>query len=662
MKSTLNSLLWGISVALSWTWGLGLFFSVQISLQFGLSGLLCFAIPNALGLIGFGILTQRIARKYPKDAEFEKHFFRTSHSLRYIFLVYQLVAITLTFFAIFRYLFEPLGVNLSLVVLLVLGAALLLGENFNISRIKWSHFAMFGVILLSMVGIFFGLSHYLATNDLTARLAPGEQSSQSLQFFGFVVPMVTGLLVGPWLDLQQWHRAIQIHREKTSIAASYLSGGLIFFCILLFHGTLALVVWPLGHGGLVIPAADGLFHAKDAIVRFLFVEGNTVSWVLKYSYILFICLCIVSTLDSGYVSLRWYLRELVKKSESVVTSIVPTAALSSPIPSLLLAVVVAVASVPLRFELEYFMSFYAAFSVAYAIVYLFRSVFQPRFTNFTQTTLFAVASFSLGLFGVGYFNELWMFMVLGSLFPIVYGVTVISARAAVDDLQRAVARDEPTGGEEREESISGKAAERAVATLENAISRIDPKTAEKFHEVIQRVEPQAAQLLAGILGSVQPGDGELTLARPIEADAEIEHAKGHFEGKWFCHTFMTTYQDTNSVGNVYFGMYCMYVGKVREMFFEACMPDFDLRDTKFYILTRQFEHKFNVEAREFDLITVKIRVASFNRKFATLEHQIFNQAKTLLGKGKQVLLFVNSKDYGIIDLPAEVQRAFLPHI
>ncbi len=36
----LNALLWGNSVALAWMWGLGLFFSVQMTFMFGLEGLL----------------------------------------------------------------------------------------------------------------------------------------------------------------------------------------------------------------------------------------------------------------------------------------------------------------------------------------------------------------------------------------------------------------------------------------------------------------------------------------------------------------------------------------------------------------------------------------------------------------------------------------------
>ena len=41
----LNVLLWGNTVALSWVWGLGLFFSVQFTVEFGLTGLLTVPIP-----------------------------------------------------------------------------------------------------------------------------------------------------------------------------------------------------------------------------------------------------------------------------------------------------------------------------------------------------------------------------------------------------------------------------------------------------------------------------------------------------------------------------------------------------------------------------------------------------------------------------------------
>jgi acyl-CoA thioesterase FadM len=136
---------------------------------------------------------------------------------------------------------------------------------------------------------------------------------------------------------------------------------------------------------------------------------------------------------------------------------------------------------------------------------------------------------------------------------------------------------------------------------------------------------------------------------------------GHFEGKWFVHTFVATYADTNSVGNVYFGMYAMWVGKTRELFFNRCLPKFNLKTTPYYILTRSFEHKFMRETREFERVSVKIKVGEYNRKFVTLEHAIFDSAGNQLGKGKQQLIFVSSTDYKLLDIPDEVYEAFVAY-
>ena len=136
---------------------------------------------------------------------------------------------------------------------------------------------------------------------------------------------------------------------------------------------------------------------------------------------------------------------------------------------------------------------------------------------------------------------------------------------------------------------------------------------------------------------------------------------GHFEGKWFVHTFVATYADTNSVGNVYFGMYAMWVGKTRELFFNRCLPKFNLKTTPYYILTRSFEHKFMRETREFERVSVKIKVGEYNRKFVTLEHAIFDSSGNQLGKGKQQLIFVSSADYKLLDIPNEVYEAFVAY-
>jgi hypothetical protein len=108
----LGAVLWGISIALSWMWGLGLFFSVQFTTQFGLFGLLTFAIPNFLGLLIFGLVTHHLARRESGSESLAKFFASWSRPFRLVFFLYQLLAITLTIFAFIRYAWAPLRLEM----------------------------------------------------------------------------------------------------------------------------------------------------------------------------------------------------------------------------------------------------------------------------------------------------------------------------------------------------------------------------------------------------------------------------------------------------------------------------------------------------------------------------------------------------------------------
>ena len=261
------------------------------------------------------------------------------------------------------------------------------------------------------------------------------------------------------------------------------------------------------------------------------------------------------------------------------------------------------------------MVFYASFFVGYAALAIARCFVPNSQQPLPQIRMFSMACLCLVIFAFGYMVDQNVLMYIGSLLPLAYVVWLVTTT----DLLRLVT--------EKAGQVMHAAAELPAI------------------KAISKQEPAAART---------------EVAAPASDGTHDLH--GHFEGKWFVYSMVATYQDTNSVGNVYFGMYPLYVGKTRELFFNAAMPDFDLKTTKFYILTRSFEHKFVRETREFDTITVKIKVAEANRKFCTLEHQIFGAEGQLLGKGKQSLLFVSSKDYGLLDIPPEVYTAFMKYL
>lgn len=619
----LQTALWGNTVALSWMWGLGLFFSVQFTTQFGLFGLLAFAIPNFIGLMAFGLVTQHIAnRQKGKGGEALASFFVSwSRPFRLVFFLYQLLAITLTIFAIMRYVVIPLQLPLAflylpLALLIVLAAAILFGEEFNIKRIKYSHGALFLVLAAALGILFASLGKFGPISD--AKWQP--QQTGTWHFWGYFVPICIGFLVGPWLDLQQWQRAIQMHRERVSVGWGYVFGSLQFFALLLVHGGLAL--WALGLGGKALfhHGVEGFTYGHDMLLRF-FYAGIEAHPVVFTAYCVFLSICILTTLDSGYIALRWFLQSNVNTSTHAIFALVPTRLVTSPIPILIFCGIVALACAVVGLDLEYFMIFFATFLVGYETLGIARCYVNSPANTIPQIKMFCIGSVAVVIFAFGYLQSLPGLQIIGSLLPLGYVFWLLI---------------KPTSSEE---------------FVSNADELESPANTAA-------VLPPTAAAETAPAASISP------VQNPVAAAAAalgIHDLTGHFEDKWFVHSFVATYADTNSVGNVYFGMYAMWVGKTRELFFNKVMPKFNLKDTPFYILTRSFEHKFVRETREFETVKVKIKIASFNRKFVTLSHEIYDSHEQLLGKGQQSLLFVASNDYRMIDIPQDVYSAFVVH-
>ena len=607
MKSSASkSLFWGTSVALSWTWGLGLFFAVQFTFQFGLKGLLSFAIPNAIGLFLFGAATAYIARKAKPGQSLELIFQKWSTKLSSVFLFYQFIALSLTIFALTRYLFQALNLNnpvllLILVVIALLAIAFLLGEQFGINKIKYSHAFFYGLLII--LGIYIWIS-----KETVAPLSGiGATPKNELNFWGYLIPVCVGFFTGPWLDLQQWQRAIEMHKEKTSITAGYLVGSILFFAILIFHGSLTLWALHQGAGVYARKGIDGIFYAQDMITRLLSDQGNNLTGLLPLAYFGFLVICIITTLDSGYIAVKWHLQHHVKEGKNMLYSILPKSLLTSPIPLFVAAAITALVAIEANLELEYFMVFYATYFVSYAIILIIKSLGKnPLEIHLAKTKIFAISCLSLVIAGLGYIHLESTLLITGTLIPVVIGGWLATRKPVVTAPQSA-----------------------------------DTQSVAPQMEVDSLETPAITSAVTQVAGS-------------------DNIASEYVQDKWYVHAFRATYGDTNSVGNVYFGMYAMWVGKTRELFFNYCLPDFDLKKTAFLILTRSFEHKFALEAREFDIIKVKIKVKNFNRKFATLEHRIVDQKERLLGKGSQSLLFVRADTYEQIDIPSEVLAAFTP--
>ncbi|SNY90744.1 Acyl-CoA thioesterase FadM [Cohaesibacter sp. ES.047] len=598
-------LFWSGSSAIAWLWGLGMFFSLHFTASYGVAGLLAFAIPNACGLAAFGFILSRRKDKTKLRALAERV------TSRYFgpFMLYQFLAVSLTLFALARYLFVPLDVPAPMLLMVcVLLAAMTLADRMSLAGLVRLHAGY----LLVMVLAYILLQSFMPwSGEMTSGLAVKDGV-----FWAYLPPVALGLLFGPWLDLQQWQRAAAMEERGLSLSKGYGLAGLVFFILLLANGALVLGIQPelarglapgvIGSdlGGLVAQSVHGL--GDPVVIAALIV------WCLVGLF---------ATLDSSRLALNWLVERVAAEKLGPLAAFLPIGLIKSSTPLFVLAAGLAATGLIAGVDLQYYMLCFASLFLAYSVVLVSELLVGRSAAHGFQAGLFGMMA--LCLLAAGYLGQA----------PLLVALSPFVALLAL--LPR---------GPEVVEQISDDGAD-ALAPL-----MVDSKLSQPLGG------PSSA---AAVVLADQLSHQNVTETGPQSADpTKLSWTEGWFDERWFNIKLISTYSDTNSVGNVYFASYISWVGKVRELFFRRCMPGFDLKETPFYILTRSISHKFIRETREFEELLVKVRVDALNRKFVTLKHEIRDSKDNLIGKGEQTLMFVNAKSYGLVDVPAAVISSF----
>ncbi|KTR04087.1 thioesterase [Aureimonas ureilytica] len=575
-----TSLGWVPTIALSWFWGLGFFYAIHVTRTYGWTGFFAFALANALGFFLFGWVLGRTGRDpamlWP----------RLQGPFTGLFLLAQIAAVAVSLQAFVAYL-APLGgvPAMALLAGLVVLAACAIGHAVSIGMIRRLH-ALYlplgvGAALVALVTLRGGGQPLLgAINGLDGR------------FFGLVLPTLVGFLLGPWTDVQQWQRAVEIRKAGGSVRLAYGLGAALFFGLLLLNAGLAVAA------GMVTPPAASSGFWEPASVAGALAERS--GGLAGSAFLVWASIALLSTVDGAYAALRWLLAGVTARSSSPLLAIVPASLVASPLWVLALAVALAAVAVQAQLPMIYLMMPFATLLAGPAACLLARVL--GRRGRYDSVLCYLIGFASMLLFVIGYAGPV----------PSLLGLSALVA---------------------------------LIGALPMLLQPGEPET--------QPSKPDAPS---------EPANQPVQLAplAPAGKVAELSAAHG-FDGDWFVMRMVPTYDDTNSVGNVYFANYMRWVGKARELFFNQCMPEFDLASTSFYVLTRSFQHDFRREAQEFEPIIVRIRIETHNRKFVTLAHEIHSENQGLLGRGSQSLMFVDTKDYRPLDIPSSIIRGFLPY-
>jgi acyl-CoA thioesterase FadM len=574
-----RSVTWSPTIALSWLWGLGFFYAIHVTLEYGWLGFLSFAAPNATGLFLFGWILGSPKRN-------PTAILRAVES-RYagLFLLCQLCAVAITIFGVAAYLWTPMALPHTAigVGVLVLGACVV-GHIASVNALRILHAFYF------VVGVVAALVAWRELQGTTSASVPF--AALDGRFYGLLSLSLVGFLLGPWTDIQHWQRVVEIQRNGGSIRLAYGVGALLFLALISINALLASSV---GRADVLV-AADGVPGAQASVA---FAAAHIGRPVAAIAFFIWAANAAASTIDSSYCATRWLMNSITTRSVSALLALIPAGLVASPLWIMLVASGMAIAMVWANLSQLYLMAPFATLFVGAAASLICESLGVTRRYDAVLCYLIGLAA-SLTLLA-GYLVPISAFMAIAPF---------IALLGAIPMATEVFTRRGST-----------------IVTAEAALSS-------------QRTEPVVASI---------------TVAN---RDAAASYG---FDGRTFVIHLVPTYDDTNSVGNIYFANYMRWVGKAREMFFDACMPSFDLKTTNYYVLTRSFTHQFRREAREFDPVTVRIWIASHNRKFVTLEHEIHGDKLGLLGRGEQSLMFVDTEHFRPLDIPRAIIEGFLPY-
>ena len=515
-----------------------------------------------------------------------------------LFLSCQVFAVTVAVFVTVSYLFIPLfgPKSVPLAAIFIL-LATAAGHSATIRGLKLLHLGYLAVGLPAAILMLFGLARVVPAHPVLLARLDGR-------FFGMAAPVLMGFLLAPWTDVQHWQRAIAIQKEGLSIRRIYTYGALLVLALITLNAGLAILAGP----NLVSRTSDGLVSLQSSVGGAIAKSGNG---FLIVAFLVWAGVAVASTLDSFYYATRWLLRSATASSNSPLLAFVPIGIVTSPLWYLCIAIAIALVAIEAHVAMIYIIMPYASLIVGSAACLACETMSGRSRYDGTLCTMIGAASYLMLV--TGYLGDIPPMIALAPL------VGLIGAAPAIQ-----------------------------------ALFRRPPARAE----VLSSLEPVAA-IAAPPIGNAAPiGDAALTSERETQMNGSV---LGHgYDGQWYYMHLVPTYDDTNSVGNVYFANYFRWIGKTRELLFNASMPDFDLRDTSFYILTKSFEHDFRREIKEFTPVTVRIKMSTYNRKFVTLVHEIHSRTEGLIGKGAQTLMFVDTQHYKPIDIPPVVLRSFMP--
>lgn len=247
-----------LAISSHWFWAIAIFVGPAVAYNWGLIGLLWFAIPNGISCLIVGWLASRVRNNYPNGfslTAYIKENFSNRISILYQleFTLISLAALLLAFTAINKlWAFAGLSIVMTpFVASLVVGFITLaftatggIRTSIFTGSIQTVLWVVFIIIALAVVGPTIDLTQLGGKNMLTT-IWDGKFLSTFAVAFGI------SILVGASSHGMMWQKAFSMPKEN--IMPSFTIAGIIFTCMVIGLGMLSIFAF---NAGLAVPSPD----------------------------------------------------------------------------------------------------------------------------------------------------------------------------------------------------------------------------------------------------------------------------------------------------------------------------------------------------------------------------------------------------------------------
>jgi hypothetical protein len=242
----------GLAISAHWFWAIAIFVGPAVAYNWGIIGLLWFAIPNALSLIVVGYLTSRVRENYPEGFSLttymKKNFSKRIGGLFQLeFVLISFAALILAFTAVGKLwaftqlaaIVEPVYASLA-IGLITLGFTLRGG-------IRTSIFT--GAFQSILWLVFLGLTGVAIYNTEISVLSLGK--NELTTFFNekfittFAVAWFVTIIVGATSHGMMWQKAFSMPKEN--IVPSFVLGAVVFGVISFSLASLGMIAFANGY-------------------------------------------------------------------------------------------------------------------------------------------------------------------------------------------------------------------------------------------------------------------------------------------------------------------------------------------------------------------------------------------------------------------------------